>query len=142
MPLKQSPPGTVSRDLNDLCPCVRKKVDALIADARVTEGIAVTVVETLRDQLRQAYYLKAGVSWTARSRHLPQPPHGKALAVDLAPSEYLAMKGANWFPQGVYWDVLGALGKKVGLVWGGDWKVKDRPHFELRRCECPQGMRA
>lgn len=30
------------------------------------------------------------------------------------------------------WNKIGAIGKSVGLSWGGDWKTfKDRPHFEL-----------
>ena len=29
------------------------------------------------------------------------------------------------------WNKLGALGKSVGLTWGGDWvSFPDRPHFE------------
>jgi hypothetical protein len=30
------------------------------------------------------------------------------------------------------WDELGALAKKAGLEWGGDWREwRDRPHFQL-----------
>jgi peptidoglycan LD-endopeptidase CwlK len=28
-------------------------------------------------------------------------------------------------------DTIGAAGKKQGLEWGGDWKKKDLPHFQL-----------
>lgn len=29
-------------------------------------------------------------------------------------------------------DKVGAIGKKIGLEWGGDWaSIKDRPHFQL-----------
>jgi peptidoglycan L-alanyl-D-glutamate endopeptidase CwlK len=30
------------------------------------------------------------------------------------------------------WATLGALGRTLGLVWGGDWpgKKKDQPHFQ------------
>jgi len=28
--------------------------------------------------------------------------------------------------------VIGKLGKKQGLVWGGNWKtIVDKPHFQL-----------
>jgi len=27
---------------------------------------------------------------------------------------------------------MGEIGKKYGLVWGGDWKEKDLPHFEMQ----------
>ena len=26
---------------------------------------------------------------------------------------------------------IGPIGQKIGLVWGGVWKKKDWPHFEL-----------
>ncbi|RDH97011.1 M15 family metallopeptidase [Caldimonas thermodepolymerans] len=30
------------------------------------------------------------------------------------------------------WDKVGAIGRSLGLEWGGDWKTfKDRPHFQL-----------
>jgi peptidoglycan LD-endopeptidase CwlK len=29
------------------------------------------------------------------------------------------------------WNTFGACAKAVGLVWGGDWKFKDKPHVEL-----------
>lgn len=35
-------------------------------------------------------------------------------------------------PADVEWDMVGRVGKEVGLEWGGDWvKLKDRPHFQL-----------
>lgn len=30
-----------------------------------------------------------------------------------------------------YYRPLGPAGKKIGLKWGGDWKSKDLPHFEV-----------
>jgi len=33
-----------------------------------------------------------------------------------------------------HWQEIGTIGKKHGLVWGGDWKrLVDRPHFQLSR---------
>ena len=29
------------------------------------------------------------------------------------------------------WDVFGALVRKHGLKWGGDWTTPDRPHVEV-----------
>jgi peptidoglycan LD-endopeptidase CwlK len=37
-----------------------------------------------------------------------------------------------WDPNDPAWAQLGAIGKGLGLVWGGDWPhLQDRPHFEL-----------
>jgi hypothetical protein len=55
--------------------------------------------------------------------------HNHGLAFDVVPEEYLPLP--EWNPEGVYWEAIGAIGKSVGLEWGGDWKKKDRPHFQL-----------
>lgn len=131
-------PGKASRRTQDLCPCLRDRYFRFAIRA-LEEGIGCTLLETLRDMERQAHYIATGVSWTENSRHLPQPPKGLALAFDVAPTEYLSMKG--WNPTGNEWAVLAAIGKTLGLVWGGDWKVRDRPHFQLEFCVCPRPVR-
>jgi peptidoglycan LD-endopeptidase CwlK len=41
--------------------------------------------------------------------------------------------GRNYLPTCPAYDVVGALGKEMGLEWGGDWtSLVDKPHFELR----------
>jgi peptidoglycan L-alanyl-D-glutamate endopeptidase CwlK len=30
-----------------------------------------------------------------------------------------------------YFSKVGKVGKSLGLEWGGDWKFKDKPHFQL-----------
>ena len=40
-------------------------------------------------------------------------------------------KGA-YNTSGQFFEKVGAIGKAMGLEWGGDWKsIKDRPHFQL-----------
>jgi len=29
------------------------------------------------------------------------------------------------------WKKIGEVGKNLGLIWGGDWKMVDKPHFEI-----------
>lgn len=87
-----------------------------------------TVLEGLRTKERQKALMEAGASWTMSSRHLT------GHAVDL---------GA-WVDNQVDWswplyDVIATAMKQasqdleVPIVWGGDWVVKDGPHFELNR---------
>jgi len=126
-------PGTSSRDPLLLCPCVR----LLYVQLRERAGAAgneIALIETLRDATRQSYYLAMGVSWTLRSKHLPQPPHGLALAFDVCPKEYLAEK--NWNPGGSLWYDLGREAEELGLEWGGSWMQRDYPHFALSECAC------
>lgn len=40
-------------------------------------------------------------------------------------------KGAYNNDDGFFYKV-GQIGKKIGLIWGGDWTIKDNPHFQLK----------
>lgn len=55
-----------------------------------------------------------------------QSPHNYAAALDVV---FLDAKGQpDWNGP---WAAIGAIGEKLGLVWGGHFKtLVDRPHFE------------
>lgn len=55
--------------------------------------------------------------------------HQYGLAFDVVPTAYKTMPG--WNPSGPLWDRIGAIGKTLGLNWGGDFSKPDKPHFEL-----------
>ena len=92
-----------------------------------------TVLEGLRDPMRQKKLVEAGSSQTLNSRHIT------GHAVDL---------GA-WVDDQVDWSwplyaqiatamKTAAKELNVPIVWGGDWRtLKDGPHFELSRKEYP-----
>lgn len=91
-----------------------------------------TVLEGLRTLERQKVLKEAGASQTLNSRHLT------GHAVDL---------GA-WVDNEVRWDwplyakinaAMQEAAKQVGvdITWGGDWKMRDGPHFELSRKSYP-----
>lgn len=91
-----------------------------------------TVLEGLRTLERQKVLKEAGASQTLNSRHLT------GHAVDL---------GA-WVDNEVRWDwplyakinaAMQEAAKQVGvdITWGGDWKMRDGPHFELDRKAYP-----
>jgi peptidoglycan L-alanyl-D-glutamate endopeptidase CwlK len=92
-----------------------------------------TVLEGLRDPMRQKRLVEAGASQTLNSRHIT------GHAVDL---------GA-WVDDQVDWSwplyhqiaaAMKTAAKELGVstVWGGDWRTfKDGPHFELNRKEYP-----
>ena len=124
------------RDVAHLCDCLRRKWEDLVDTLEEDHNppIFLSTIETLRQPDRQAYYLKHGVSWTKNSKHLPQPPEKKSLAIDICPVAYLTMKG--WNPAGALWGVVGEEGERLGLRWGGRWKQKDLAHLELEACEC------
>jgi len=61
------------------------------------------------------------VTWVKKSRHTDRE------AFDIA---MLDKEGkVTWMT--IAYKAAGRIGKSVGLVWGGDWKTPDYPHFEL-----------
>jgi hypothetical protein len=130
------------KDPLKLCPCVGGRW-MLLRDRCAAAGIPLTLIETLRQPDRQEHYVQIGVSWTARSKHLPQPPNGLSLAFDAAPTEYLALK--NWNTNGPLWDRVAEISGDLGLIWGV-WKRNkyqvlenvDKAHHYLDACACPR----
>lgn len=115
----------VSRRLDDLSSRFKPKAIELLARC-VEAGIPVLVVDTLRTKEEHAANLAKGVSWTTRSKHLDGD------AIDICPYEVYQLNGPDklQWADGPVWQRLGAIGKALGLRWGGDWKVKDLGHFE------------
>ena len=135
-----------------MIPKVRAALEAMNSD-RILKAFgveSVAVSETLRDldvQMAyfsrgrmqaagdiQAMYKAAGlypisptdaikkITWTLSSKHLVGE------AVDISPVK----NGVIWWgaPEGA-WLRMGELGEANGLTWGGRWKNKDNPHWEL-----------
>lgn len=105
-----------------------------------------TVLETLRDQERQALMVKTGASKTMDSRHLANAD-GLSEAVDLLPYPY-NVNGVDVWDDKQRFAVLAGLMyaaaalENVPIRWGGDWDFDgnnadstfhDMPHFELKR---------
>lgn len=128
-------PGWATRDPNKLCPCIHLLYSRFIARFAAQE-VWIQTIETMRDLERQEWYVETGVSRTLHSLHLPQPPNHLALAFDVVPRAYTTIK--LWNPGGPLWDEMGALGRVLGLQWGGNlWATfKDKPHFQLPHCMC------
>lgn len=119
----------MSKRLDDLDSEFKLRVFELIARANEA-GINVKIIDTLRTPEEQTENLARGVSWTAKSKHLPQEPEGKAKAIDLAPAAVLTMK--HWAPSHPDWLRLGEIGERLGMTWGGRWtRTPDSCHFEV-----------
>jgi peptidoglycan L-alanyl-D-glutamate endopeptidase CwlK len=124
----------MGRDLNELASYFKPMAqDLLLACAQA--GIPVRVVSTGRTPEEQAQKLNAGQSWTLASMHLPQPPEGKSEAIDIVPEQILDENKADWDPTNPLWGQIGAIGKDLGLEWGGDWThlnggTGDPSHFQ------------
>ena len=92
-------------------------------------GLRPEIVDARRSQEKQNALYEQGrtkpgqiVTWTRESMHT------KGLAVDIV---QLDEKGnIDWNAPEEFWNAMGQLGKSLGMKWGGDFKNKDRPHFQ------------
>lgn len=118
-----------SRKTSDLLPHIENKALLLISECDKI-GIDIIITSTYRDfEAQDALYEKgrslpgpvvtwasAGESWHNWKRAFDTVPviNGKAVWDDL-----------------FLWHRIGVIGRKLGLEWGGDWRIKDRPHFQF-----------
>lgn len=123
-----------SRKIEDLHPRVQNLARALI-DKALTEGIQLLVTSTYRDFEAQAALYAKGRTQPGNKVTNARPGqswHNWRVAFDVVP---IRNGKPVWGTTGEdlkLWQRVGALGKSVGLEWGGDWKsFKDFPHFQF-----------
>lgn len=56
--------------------------------------------------------------------------HEFGLAGDIVPKDDKGNWTWSWPDQN--WQQMGEFGEKLGLEWGGRWKFKDQPHFQVK----------
>ena len=118
----------MSRKLDNLHPDFRPLAVELLASC-VEAGIPVAILDTLRTPQEQLVLIQRNRSWTTKSKHLV----GKA--IDIAPWEEFNRHGPDkfqWDANDPVWQKIGRIGKRLELIWGGDWTKKDMGHFELK----------
>jgi LysM repeat protein len=153
-PLPEAPSTSISsRRLNALHPVVRARANAFLLLC-AQRGLGVMVSQGLRSwEDQDALYAKGrSVPPVGRKHRVTmakggQSYHNFGLAFDIVVLD--AVGKADWDVSHPGWAHAGALGKSVGLEWGGDWTgFKDWPHFQytgglsLARCRSlfPQGL--
>lgn len=111
-----------SRDIDLLRPDVAANCKKLIAIAKA-DGWPVLVTGTVRDKEFQEYCYYKG---TSKSKVPTFHSEAAGLAFDICKN----IKGQE-YSDNAFWDYCGALGKRMGFTWGGDWKsFVDKPHFQ------------
>ncbi len=120
-----------SRDINDLHPHVAKLALELKA-ACALEGIEIIFTQTLRDSEYQDWLYAQGRTRAGKvvtNARGGSSMHNFGLAFDVVPLD--DKRQAIWDDKSPLWARIGAIGKRLGLEWGGDWKsFKDLPHFQ------------
>ncbi|MBX3479080.1 MAG: M15 family metallopeptidase [Caulobacter sp.] len=123
--------STVANQLNTVAlkglrPEAETAAAALIAAAR-REGVDLRLWSGYRSPEQQAaLYARGRTAPGARVTSAKRSVHTTGLAFDVV----IYTNGKPDFDSPNYQRV-GAIGKSQGLVWGGDWRTPDYPHFEL-----------
>jgi hypothetical protein len=146
-PIAPRPPqiGLSLQRLDRLHPALRTRGAALL-DLCSHSGLAILVTQGMRTWEEQnALYAKGrtvppiGRKFVVTMAKGGQSYHNFGLAFDIVVLDSVGK--ADWDINHPGWRMAGALGKSVGLEWGGDWtRFKDLPHFQytaglsLRRC--------
>lgn len=120
------------RPLETLQPVAAEVAKRLIARARA-EGIEVAVVRTLVTNEEQDSIYALGRTRPGSVVTFAKggsTAHNLGLAFDLVP----VVNGEITWGDLDSFKKVGAIGRELGLVWGGDYRhIKDYPHFEVRR---------
>jgi len=119
-----------SRNLNDLLPEVKARVDKFI-EACNHNGIDLLVTSTYRDNESQAQLYAQGRTAPGKIVTNAGPGdsyHNYRCAIDVVP---LLNGKPDWDGSHPVWAEIGRLGKECGLEWAGDWKsFKELAHFQ------------
>lgn len=109
---------------------VRPELVGVVKRAAEITTVPFVVTEGLRTLARQKQLKASGKSWTLDSRHLT------GHAVDLVDADDFKydIPDMDRIAKAMK-DAAAELG--VAIVWGGDWKTRDTPHFELDRKAYP-----
>jgi peptidoglycan L-alanyl-D-glutamate endopeptidase CwlK len=110
--------------------------------ACAAKGLDVMVVESYRSPELQAEYFERG-----RSKRPPDAAvtnaksnlyswHGYGLAVDVISKSQGWNRPESWFAQ------VAECFRAAGCRWGGEWKMKDLPHFQWGLCKPSPSDRA
>lgn len=133
-PSVSSVPGTLAderseRNIATLLPQVQPLARALVESAAAI-GIAIKVISGTRTYEEQNALYEQGrtkpgrVVTNARGGY---SNHNFGIAFDIG-----VFEGGRYIPESPAYKAVGAIGMRLGLEWGGNWKFRDEPHFQLR----------
>jgi peptidoglycan L-alanyl-D-glutamate endopeptidase CwlK len=112
-----------------LHPQVRAKAERLMELCR-ERGLPVLITDTLRTKSEQDALFAQGrtaAGTVVTNAEFPRSAHNWGVAFDFCRN----VRGREFDNSDRFFDNVGALGKSVGLFWGGDFRsFRDMPHFE------------
>ena len=118
------------RNIATLLPQVQPLARALIESAAAI-GIAIKMISGTRSYDEQNALYEQGRSQPGRivtNARGGYSNHNFGVAFDIG-----VFEGGRYLDESPAYNAVGALGLKLGLEWGGNWKtIQDEPHFQLR----------
>ena len=130
-----------NHDLTVLAPKFRVAVDRAIKACN-ERGLDAVVYEAYRSlQLQEAYYSRGRTqvppaSTVTNARSNLYSWHGYGLAVDVISRAHEWSVDAEWYGK------VAECFRAEGCRWGGEWKMKDLPHFQWGPCKPSPSDRA
>ena len=124
--------GGASRDWNLLDADYRQRLLAAYRVMRDEHGYEMVLIEGYRSPERQAELAAKGSHVTNAGAY--QSYHQYGLAADsafLRDGKVVVSEKDPWAMRG--YELFGETAERVGLTWGGRWKLMDFGHTELRR---------
>lgn len=124
--------GGASRDWNLLDADYRQRLLAAYRIMREEHGYEMVLIEGYRSPERQEELARKGSHVTNAGAY--QSYHQYGLAADsafLRDGKVVVSEKDPWAMRG--YELFGETAERVGLTWGGRWKLMDFGHTELRR---------
>jgi peptidoglycan L-alanyl-D-glutamate endopeptidase CwlK len=125
---------TVNKDLTILAPKFRVAVESALAECG-QKGLDAIVFEAFRsDELQRLYFARGRtvippVKTVTNARTNLESWHGYSLAVDVI------HRTKFWnAPESFFAQVAEVFGRH-DCKWGGNWRMRDLPHFQWARCK-------
>lgn len=120
----------MARDIKQLHPEAQRLAELLVNECAAA-GLKIKITDCLRDKAEQDALYAQGRTAPGNivtNVKYPSSMHNWGIAFDFCRNDG---KGAYYDGDG-FFKKVGAIGKKLGLEWGGDWKsIIDKPHFQL-----------
>lgn len=120
----------MARDINQLHPQAKTLAQKLVSEC-AAQGLVIKITDCVRNKAEQdALYAQGRTTAGNKVTNVvyPNSMHNWGIAFDICRNDG---KGAYYDDDG-FFKKVGAIGKQLGLEWGGDWTSPvDKPHFQL-----------
>ncbi len=125
----------VIKDIAELTPMAQRACRLFLLKCE-GQGLKVRITETYRSQERQNELYAQGrtkpgqiVTWTKNSRHTSRKAWD--ICQDIKGKEY---------SDSAFFRKCGDIAEDLKIIWGGNWRTPDMPHFEINEDWSEEGM--